>query len=449
VSALITALVLTAAPVIGPAPKWSPPAVQVRTLSSGAKLWVVPQHAVPLVHVGVVVNAGSLFDLPGREGLASIVVTGVEECGAGERTGAQVRAEFDALGTALESMAMTEGAALAFSVTTPQLQTALALTGDLLTKPRFEPKALEGVQARLRSELVTMMDSPQALASMHLAEELYGTAPRGHLAVGTTLGLAAVTLDEVKNFHAEHWGSASTTFVLVGDIEPDAAKALLDKLLPRPWGKPAATPPPSPAASAHWVAFDKPGAPQTVVALAQGAVNAGDPEAVPLELVATVLGGSFTSRLVQNLREKHGYTYGVGATLAAGRERALKVSTAVKTEVTAPAMTELVNELNGAGTVSDDELAKARALGDADLVDGFASGERLLWTLSTLIMNGEAPDTLGKEQAQRAATTLEQAKKSAARFASSNFTVVLVGDKAKIEKDVAKAFPSQKLEWKK
>ena len=104
---------------------------------------------------------------------------------------------------------------------------------------------------------------------------------------------------------------------------------------------------------------------------------------------------------------------------------------------------------SSSGTVSDDELAKARALGDADLVDGFASGERLLWTLSTLIMNGEAPDTLGKEQAQRAATTLEQAKKSAARFASSNFTVVLVGDKAKIEKDVAKAFPNQKLEWKK
>lgn len=442
---------LAAAPEVKAGSKWTPPAFQVRQLASGAKLWVHSQRGIPLVHVGVHVAAGSVNDPADKPGLAMLTATCVEEGGAGARTGAEVRAFFDSLGTELKVGAMPDGVTGGFTVLTSRLEPALGQLVEVLSKPRFEPDVVAAVKTRRRSEILSALDDPRFVASVKLSAEVYGANPRNHPALGTVAGVEGATLDDLKKFHAANWSSAGTTFILVGDVEPDAAKALLDKVAPKAWLQPAkAAALTAPAGAAgKWLAFDKPGAAQTVVLFGRPGPSSRDDAVQPLELVSTVLGGSFTSRLVQNLREKHGYTYGVGARLGVGRETKLvTVQTSVKTEVTVPALVELLAELEGIKTVSAGELEKARSLLDARLVEDFSSGESVLGAMGSLLMEDLGPDALAKEKARREKVTLDEVKAASARFEPGGFTVVLVGDRAKLEKDLKAKFPERNIEWR-
>lgn len=448
----LVSLVLSAAPVLPPATKWSPPAVQTRKLACGAQLQVVPQKGVPLVHVGVLINAGSIADPAAKPGLARLTATAVEEGGSGSRSADEVRAYFDSLGTELRVNAESDGVMLSLTALSSKLEPALSAVADVIAKPRFDEASVAPLAARARSELAFKLDDPTQLAEQRMLEALYGTHPRNHLADGTVAGINAITTADYRQFHAANWSPANTLFVLVGDVDADAARATLDKLLPKPWSTGAAAAAlPTPAAltaNRPWLAYDKPGAAQTVVVLARHGVAAADAARTPISLVAVVLGGSFTSRLVQNLREKHGYTYNASSRQRPGREgKAVWIRTSVKTEVTAPAMRELINELDGITRLDAAELEKSRALLDAAQVEGFAGGDNTVFTLLMTAAEGLAPTELATERARREKVTLPELISAAGRFDAPGFTVVLVGDRAKIEKELKTTFPDRTIEW--
>lgn len=449
VFALVSSAVL-AAPPIPAAPKWSPPTVTQRTLASGAKLWVLPQKGLPLVHIAAIVEAGSVLDPANKPGLADLTTTSVEEAGAGTRSGPEVKAAFEALGSDLVTATSADVTTLEASTLSSNLEPALALFIDLLARPRFDGAKVLAIQSRLHAELTSGLDEPNLFGYSKLLLELYGANPRNHLSEGTPEGLAACSADDAVKFHAATWTSSNVTFLLVGDVDADRAKQVLDKLAPKAWGTPWTRPAATPVKpNGRWVAFDRPDAPQTVVIFARLAPDADSAQAAPVELLSTVMGGSFTSRLMQNLREKHGYTYGVRAGVQSARDaRPLMISTSLKTEVTVPGLTELVGEMEHANTVTEAELNKARALEETALVEGFSSGTSALGTLGGLIASGRQPTALAKEQADRAAAKLDDLRAAAGtHFELSGYTVVLVGDKKKLEKDLAAKFPTHPIEW--
>lgn len=440
-----------AAPPLPPPPRWSPPVVQVRQLASGAKLWVLPQKGIPLVHVGVHVAAGSLADPADQPGLAMLTATSVEEAGSGTRSGAEVRAFFDSLGTSLEVDVAADGVTVGFTALTPRLEAALGQLIEVLARPRFDAGEVAAVKQRRRSEVVSALDSPVVFGNSKLLAEVFGTNPRNHLELGSVAGVEASTAEEIRQFHAAHWGPGNTTFVLVGDVDADAARAMLDKVAPKAWLPPSAkvTVAVPGGAPGKWLAFDKPGAAQTVVLLGKPGPSASDPVRAPLELAATLLGGSFTSRLVQNLREQHGYSYGAHAGMNDGREtKLLVVSTSVKTEVTVPALTELLAELVGLTRLEAAELEKARSLLDARQIEAFASGESAVGALLDNAMEDLGPGEMALARARREKVTLAQLTAAAARFDPEGFTVVLVGDRAKLEKELKAKFPTRTIDWR-
>lgn len=449
---VLLALQTSAAPPIPPAPTWVAPAIEARPLASGARLWVLPRQGMPLVHVGVMVAAGSMEDPKGKPGLAALTATAIEEGGAGSKSGPQVRAFFDSLGTSLVFHAGEDAIQVGFSVLSTRLEPALAQLVEVISTPRFDAGPVAAVKMRRRSEIISDMDDPLNVAAERLSAALFEGGPRGHLPNGTVAGLDAIAFDDITRFHTAHWSPSAVTFILVGDVQADAAKQLFDRFAPKPWF-PGAKRTPTPALElrapkARWLGVDKPGAAQTIVFMGRHGPAALDAKVTPLELVATALGGSFTSRLVQNLREKNGYTYGVRAAVQPGREvKALTISTRVKTEVTAPAMAELVKELKGITTITAAEVAKARALEDAALVESFALGPRLVGVLTAEAMQGAGPNSLQKRQAERAAVTLAMAQAAAAQFSPDEFTVVLVGDRAQIDKPLRDLFPLRAIEW--
>ncbi len=454
-SAWVLSLLLSsaalAAPPIPPAAKWTPPSVQVRTLASGAKLWVISQKGIPLVHVGVHIDAGSVADPSGKPGLSSLTATCVEEGGSGSRSGAEVRSFFDSLGTQLDFSVNPDGVSVTFTTLTAQLEPALGQLIDVLGKPRFDASSVAAVKQRLSSEVVAALDDPSEFGRSKLLAEVYGSHPRNHLELGSVAGIESATADDIKQFHAAHWSPSDTIFIMVGDVEPDAAKAMLDKAAPKAWlpasqKKPLATPA---AAPTKWLAFDKPDAAQTVVMFGRPGPASSDPALVPLELTATLLGGSFTSRLVQNLREKHGYTYGAVSLLDWGREtKQILVFTSVKTEVTAPALMELLAELVNITHLEATELDKARSLQDSRQLQNFSSGESAVEALLELAREDLGPQALTQARDRRAKVTLAELTTAAGNFDPERFTVVLVGDRAKLEKELKAKFPARNIEWR-
>lgn len=442
---------ITGAPTVGPAPKWSPPVAETRPLISGAKAWVATRPGLPLSNVVVYVPAGARAETAAQSGLASLTAAALQEGGAGARGPTEFLEAFDDLGASLHVRSGLEGTTFNFTVSSSRLDAALALMIDLLSKPKFDANAFESLKARRIAELTASLDEPRVIASQTLYKTLYGDVAEGRPVNGTVDSVKALTLDDAKKFHAANYASAGIAFIVAGDLTADAVKKKLDAVVPKAFGpaSPAVVEKAPTALPAKWVGVDKPGAPQTVLMLARPGPTVNDTKLQAMELASVALGGSFTSRLVQNLREKHGYTYGAGAHVAPSKlYGTIAVSTSLKTEVTADAVEQLLLELKGLGTLSKDEVEKARALTSAQFVDAFSSGATVAGALASELMDGHGPDGLKKQYAAMLATTVEQSQATTGAFAPEGFTVVLVGDRKSIEPALKKKLPTQTIEWK-
>ncbi len=448
----LLSLSLTAIPAIGPAPAWTPPVPVEKALVSGARLWVSPKKGVPLVHVVVSVPAGSAADPKGKEGLAALTATVMEEGGAGTRTGSQLLEAFEALGTTLAVAPTSMTVSYSFSVASNRFDEALGLLLDVLRAPRFESAAFESAKSRQVAELVANGDDPAYVGFQKLMGALFKDTPRAHLPLGSPKSVAGLTLDDVKKLYQSRYGSAGMTLVVSGDVSPDSAKQKVDALAPKVWLKaPDAMvtyKTPAGGVAPIVLAVDKPGAAQTVVLVGRLGPTAADPSLPALEQVSTVLGGSFTSRLNQNLREKNGYTYGVRAQVDGGKDVGLVfVQSKIRTQVTGEALEQLFLELSQANTVSEVELLKARALSETDLVEQFSTGGRTAFTLADLVARGRPFDWLSKEKARQAAVTVAVAQETAKAFLPAGLVFVLVGDRQAIEKSVSSRLSGRSLNW--
>lgn len=437
-------------PVIGPAPKWTPPVPEVRALKSGAKAWVLTRAGLPLVTVSWVVPAGLRHEGAAWAGLASLTAEALHECGAGTRGPQEFQEALEALGATLSLSTGVEGTSFSFTVVSSRLDAALALLVDLLSRPRFDPVAFDALKARHLAELKAALDEPSTVASLTAFRALYGTQPEGRPTGGEVATVEKVTLDDVKAFHAARYGSAGATVVVVGDLSADAVKQKLDAAAAKAWlGAPVAVDTSAPVrATAKWLGVEKKGAPQTVLlGLAPGLPwrSAG---LAALTLAGDVLGGSFTSRLNQNIRERHGYSYGAMASVAPGRiDGVVEVMTPVRADVTGAALEQVVLELRGLTSVTPEENEKAIALAKASMVAEFSSSAGIAAAFSDVALLGGTPEHLRSDFAALLATTADQTKTATRAFDPEGFTFVLVGDKASIDAQLKKTHPTKKLEW--
>jgi zinc protease len=179
------------------------------------------------------------------------------------------------------------------------------------------------------------------------------------------------------------------------------------------------------------VVVDRPDAPQSELRVGQVGITRRDPDYTAAALLEMVLGGSFSSRLVQNLRERHGYTYTVRAHFDARRAPGwFQVATAVRTDATAASLREIVREIGAIGTVTPDELAKSRALVEASIVDAFAEGRAAVDLLSDALLNDLQPDAWSQFPAEMARLDPAALRAAAERLIDLGRTiVVVVGDR--------------------
>jgi predicted Zn-dependent peptidase len=429
---------LAVRPALGAAPSWEPPVPTVQTLANGLRVVVVPRHQVPLVQIAVAVQAGSELDPPSSPGTAAATARLAEEGGAGARDAAAFGEALADEGLDLHRTVDESGVRFSTAVTRDRLAAALALVGDLVARPRLSAEEWPAVRARLVGELLHEEAEPREVAEAELARAIYGDHPYGHRALGTRASLEALTPAALRAFYDERWGPRTTSVVLVGDITVEAGRALVEKVLGAWQGKarPASVPAaPARATARRIIVVDRPGAPQSEVRVGHLGASWETADLVALELLETILGGSFTSRLVQNLREKHGWTYGAQAEWTLRRATGLfTVRAAIRTDATAPAVREILAEIAGMrAPVPAAELQKARALARQKQLERWASSQEAALIVAELLLADRTPEIL--RSLYRGLETIDGAALGGAasrQLSPEALTIVIVGDRARV-----------------
>jgi len=427
-------------PTLPPPPALKLPAIQTATLPNGLTLAVVEVHKVPVVDVQVLVDAGAARDPADLPGLATFTALMLQQ-GAGTRSALDVADEAAFLGAQLNTTATADGAVASLHVPRRRLEAALDLLADVVLRPTFSDSEVARQRELRSAQLVQQRDEPVAMANVAFPAIVYGPAhPYGHPLNGTDGATAALTRDRVAGFYRAYYRANDARILLVGDITLAQARGLVAARFGAwPQGDvPGLAGGTAPATATRAVyLIDKPGAAQSVIRIGHIGPARSTPDWYALEVLNTILGGAFTSRLNQNLRETHGYTYGAFSQFAARRLAGAFVALAsVVTAKTDSSLVEFLKELRRIREepVPEAELAKAKAYVTLGLPGDFETTGGAAARFREVLSYGLPLDYYDRYIGRIGAVTAADVQRVARQYIDpDHFDIVVVGDKAQIE----------------
>ncbi len=427
-------------PALGEPPALVMPALQRFTLSNGLPVVLMEKHQVPLVDLVLQVNAGAVMDPPGKSGLASLTFAMLDE-GAGSRNALQIADEIDYLGASLSIGAGWHTAQISLHTPVARLEAALALMAEVALRPTFPAEELERQRKQRLTALAQAHDEPNAIASAAVNRVLFGEQhPYGRMINGDEKSLRAFAVQDCRDFHRKFMTPDNATLIVVGDVTPADLLPHLETAFGKWQGRrPASAGPVWPAAKQveqrQIYLVDKPGAAQSAVRLVRLGPSRFTEDYYALVVLNTILGGSFTSRLNQNLREQHGYTYGARSQFDLRPQPAAFMAYAnVQTEVTDKALTEFLKELRGMlAEIPEEELTRARNYVALSYPSSFQTTGQIAGELMELVAYN-LPDTYFNDYVQRIlAVTRAEVEAAAKKYIDPEKTaIIMVGDRAKI-----------------
>jgi zinc protease len=427
------------APGLGPTPQLKVPPIEKRTLSNGLPVWIVEQAEVPLAQVNLVIHAGSADDPAGAFGLASFTAAMLDE-GAGERSALQIADEIEFLGASLGTSSSFDGSAIRLNVPVRRLRQALAVMADIALRPTFPAAEIERLRQERLTALVQAKDDAAAIAPLAFAKVVFGAHRYGTGATGTQATLKTMTAAQMREFHAARYRPSNATLIVAGEVTATGVMPLLEEAFgawPRSAPLARTAVPTAPQLTAGQVTIvDMPSAAQSQIRIGWVGVPRSTPDYFPLLVLNTILGGSFTSRLNQNLREEHGYSYGASSRfdmrLSAG---AFQAGAGVQSDKTAESLTEFFKELKGiVAPMSDAELTKAKNYVALGFPSEFETITDLTGRLEEMALYKLPDNYFSQYIANVQAVTAAAVQKAAATYIQpEKFAVLVVGDRKSIE----------------
>jgi zinc protease len=261
--------------------------------------------------------------------------------------------------------------------------------------------------------------------------------------LGTEEALKKITRDDIAGFYRASYAPANAALVLAGDLTEAEARRLATQAFGSWSGQAGAVPaPPTPASIPERVVIvDMAGAPQTAIGIVQLGVKRSDPDFERLNVMNTILGGLFSSRVNMNLREKHGYTYGAFSSLVEARGVGpLFVGSAVRADVTGASVLEMLNEARGMtqSPVTPEELALAKDSIARSLPALFETTRSAVGTVGSLFLFELTPDYYAGLPGRLASMTAAEVFAATQRhLAPDRMLVVAVGDRAQAEPQIS------------
>lgn len=428
----------------GTAPKISLPVPQQFKLANGLSVLLVERHNLPVITANLFLLSGSEANPLDKPGLAAFTAK-MLEAGTRKRSSLQIAADADQIGAEIVTSSTSDWSGILMRCLKQKLDGAFDLLSDLALDPAFAPEEIERVRNERLTLLLQERDNPTNIALKVFYHVAYGDKhPYGNVELGTEDSVKKISREDLEKFWATGYTPSNAVLAITGDITKAETRALAEKYFGA-W-KGAAKTAPSPefhqTLARKVVIVDKPGSPQTALLVGGIGVPRSSPDYVPMEVMNTILGGLVSARLNMNLREKHGYTYAAFSQFVYRRGPGpFFARTSVRADVTAPALQELLNELNGihANPLSAGELLGAKDSMARSLPGLFETTQQTSRSIADLFIYGLPLDYFNalpqKIDAVDAAEVQRMAEK---HIQPGSMIIVAVGDRTRIEPEIKK-----------
>lgn len=413
----------------------------------GAVAYLVASHELPLVDMSISFRSGSAVESDAKLGTTRLFARMLRR-GAKGRTSDDIEAAIDRLGGELSVDVSASSINIHAQVIRRNLEPFVALVRDLLTAPTFPEDELGRLRREAVAEIIEARDHDKSLASRFFKRAVFGKHPYGRGTVGTPKTIPGITRDDIVAAHKQHFVRGNVVLGIAGDVtEADAKKIIFPLVTALPEGAAVVDPTPEPTfpKGRRLVFIDKPARTQTQIMIGSLGTHANDKDHIPLHVANTVFGGTFTARLMKEVRSVRGWSYGAYSRLPIDRKReAFSMWTfPAATDAAACVALELTmfDELLQKG-ITDAELAFAKSyLGESYAFDIDTPFKRVRQAVDEDLY-GLPSDYHTGYVGHIQAVTRDQANAALkARLSGEDYVVVVVGTAADLKDPIAKAIP--------
>lgn len=431
-------------PEIAPLRPTFPKAVTAK-LKNGMTIYVVEDHRLPIAEVSLVMKGGSSLDPKTQAGLHHLTALMAKE-GTKGMTALELAEGFSNLGTDARLAVTKDFSSITTSVMSTKVDDVIPLIAAMAKEPRFAQDDFDRVKLQHQSMLASQQGNLAYVAQTNFLALAYGDDhPYGRPSAGSVGSIGKITLADIKKAHQKHFGPNNAALIVIGDVSLKQIKALAKKNFAA-WNK--ATPIPAtiadrpPVKQMQTKLIGRSHTPQTMIVVGQPVATVKDADLPALEVLLSVVGGFPHSRLDANLREKKGWTYGVGSNVTPLRGKGpVLVSTSIQVPYGADALNEILLEYKRLQTenLTDDELASAKN----GLLHSFAGRYSTVTKIHASILNQfvySLPASFDESYYDKIAkVTKEEIMKVAKRALNKDQLVAItVGDLEAMEVPIAK-----------
>jgi predicted Zn-dependent peptidase len=420
-------------PAPGPAPAASFPEFNDVTMPNGLRIFIIEDDRRPTVTFRLMVKSGSIFDGK-KPGTASLTATLLNR-GTVSRDAAAFATQTDFIGSRVEASASPDSISITASSLNKYTEKLLDLITDAIRNPVFAEEQLSKTRKQTLSKLEAQKQQPEALSAKLAARLVYGSHPYGNVA--TPESINAIQRDDLVAFHKTHFHPNNATLAVVGDVSAKEILPLVEKAFGN-WEKSVIPQQPAPefakieGRSIHII--DRAGSVQSNIVVTHPGAARNTPDLPEVLVLNATLGGGFSGRLFQNLRETHGWTYGAYSAFDLKKHGgAFEASAETRNEVTAPAAAEILKEIERIrkDPVPEEELALQREYNVGNYLLSLEKSDRTAQRVQDIDLYGLPSDFYRNYARRMSSVTPELLQKTANRHLHPEDALIIVVGEAK------------------
>jgi len=406
-------------------------AIQEVKSDKGITAWLVEDYSVPIVTVRFSFKGGSTQDPEGKEGLAKLMSALLDE-GAGELDADTFQTKVDDAGAEMRFGASRDTVYGSMRVLADKQGEAFDLLRLAVEQPRFDAAPTDRIRAQMVSGIVANQRDPETAARAKWGEALYGAHPYARPDEGTEKSLATITADDLRGFHKDVFARDNLNVAVVGAIDAETVKRELDRVfggLPEKSDLKPVDKVDAKLGQEVRVDYDLP---QTTLRLAYPGVPRDAPDFFAAYLMNHILGGgTFTSRLFDEVREKRGLAYGVDSSLMTHEySSGLAISTATRSDRAAETLAvirDTVRRMAEEGPTEAELAAAKKYVIGSYALNNLDSSNAIAATLLSLQEEKLGIDYIDRRAALVEAVTLDQVKAAAKKLLTADPAVLVIG----------------------
>ena len=417
--------------------KFEIPSVKTFNLENGLKIFFCEKNDLPIIRINLLVNSGSRFDPIKYKGLSNLLTMCIDE-GAGNLNALQLSDEFEMLGAQFSVASNSDISFVSLQVLSENFPPALKLLKSIITEPHLNENDFQREKRKVQVRLNQVKIEPDYIADTSFEHFLFGKeCPYSYPVLGVEENIKNIINENVRDYYQKKFTPKNSTLVVVGNINSKS----LDKILQEEftgWDNVSTITLPElnlNKPGRKVIIVNKSGSVQTEIRTGHLSSKRSETDFFHKQLINLVLGGQFSSRLNLNLREKHGYTYGIHSSFSYLKEAGyFGVSTSVSIENTANALREIFSEIKKIEEgLTEEEISFAKSSIARKFPSNFETYRQISGNISNSIIHNLPDDYFDTYVQKINSLRLNEVNKIAATsIYPEELLTVVVGDSKKL-----------------